>query len=210
MKNRVSFGLSASALLALAACADPGAYDTPSRAKQGAIAGAVVGGLIGAGESRDRAILGAVIGGTAGAVAGDVLDRQAAQIRASVSSPGVEVVNRGSHVQVVMPENVLFATDSAAVSGAAVADLYAVARSLQTYPSRVAVIGHTDNTGSAAHNQRLSERRAESVAGVLVQGGVAPQQIRTMGRGYAEPVASNDTPFGRAQNRRVEILLTPY
>lgn len=210
MKTRAALGLSGAAILALAACGDPGVHGTPSRAQQGAIAGAVVGGLIGAGESRDRAVIGAVIGGTAGAVAGDVLDRQAAAIRSSVNAPGIEVVNRGDHVQVVMPENVLFATDSAAVSSGARSDLYAVARTLQNYPSRVTVIGHTDNTGSAAHNQRLSERRAESVASVLVSGGAAPSLVNTVGRGYADPVADNSTPYGRAQNRRVEIILIPY
>lgn len=209
MKTRAALGLSAAALLALGACAAPSTYSAPSRAQQGAIAGAVVGGIIGAGESRDRAILGAVIGGTAGAVAGDVLDRQAAAIRASVNAPGVEVVNRGDHVQVVMPDNVLFSTDSAAVSSPARADLYAVARTLRDYPSRVTVIGHTDNTGSAAHNQRLSERRAESVAGVLVSGGAPAGLVSTVGRGFADPVADNSTPYGRAQNRRVEIILTP-
>lgn len=197
--------------LTLAACAAPTHENPRARTQQGAIAGAVVGGLIGAGESRERAILGAAVGAAAGAVAGDILDRQAAELRRSVSAPGVEVVNQGSRIQVVLPEGVLFATDSATVSGAARNDLYAVARNLAAHPdSRVQIIGHTDNTGSAAHNQDLSERRAGAVANILAAGGVSPGRMGVVGRGFTEPVASNATAAGRAQNRRVEILIIPY
>ena len=71
------------------------------------------------------------------------------------------------------------------------------------------VVGHTDNTGSAAHNQALSERRANAVADVLMNGGVAFSRIQTYGRGEDQPLASNLTAEGRAQNRRVEIVILP-
>lgn len=209
MKTKAPLILGLSGVLALAACADP-AMNGQSRTQQGAIAGAVVGGLIGAGESRDNAVKGAVLGAAAGAVAGNILDRQAQDLRRNVSTPGIQVVNHGSYLQVVMPEGVLFATDSAAVSGSARNDLYAVARNLTEYPNnRVQVVGHTDNTGSAAHNQALSERRANAVADILASGGVSSYRLSTSGRGYTQPVASNDTAAGRAQNRRVEILIHP-
>lgn len=209
MKTKAPLILGLSGVLALAACADP-AMNGQSRTQQGAIAGAVVGGLIGAGESRDNAVKGAVLGAAAGAVAGNILDRQAQDLRRNVSTPGIQVVNHGSYLQVVMPEGVLFATDSAAVSGSARNDLYAVARNLTEYPNnRVQVVGHTDNTGSAAHNQALSERRANAVADILASGGVSSYRLSTSGRGYTQPVASNDTAAGRAQNRRVEILIQP-
>lgn len=196
-------------VLTLTACADP-AMNGTSRTQQGAIAGAVIGGFIGAGESRDNAVKGAVLGAAAGAIAGNILDKQAQALRKSVSTPGVEVVNRGDYLQVVMPEGVLFNTDSSAVSGSARTDLYAVARNLTEYPNnRVQVVGHTDNTGSAAHNQALSERRANAVADILASGGVSSYRLSTSGRGYTQPVASNDTAAGRAQNRRVEILIQP-
>ena len=88
--------------------------------------------------------------------------------------------------------------------------LYTIARNLQQYPdSTIQVIGHTDSTGSAAYNQDLSERRARSVAGILSAGGVSQNRLSTAGRGASQPVASNETVAGRAQNRRVQILITP-
>jgi outer membrane protein OmpA-like peptidoglycan-associated protein len=109
-----------------------------------------------------------------------------------------------------MPEGILFAVDSAAVNGAVQNDLYAVADNVNRYPnSRVEVIGHTDNTGSAAYNQDLSHRRAKAVAKILRGAGVARGRIAAYGRGEDSPVASNLTPEGRQQNRRVEILIIP-
>ena len=127
-----------------------------------------------------------------------------------MTTPGVQVVNTGQTLNVTLPEGVLFATDSAAVSGPAQNDLYALARNLQQYPnSTVRVIGHTDSTGRAAYNMQLSQRRAQSVAGIVTAGGVAAGRIATVGMGQTQPVASNDTTAGRAQNRRVEIVIRP-
>jgi outer membrane protein OmpA-like peptidoglycan-associated protein len=85
-----------------------------------------------------------------------------------------------------------------------------VANSLQRYPnSTVFVVGHTDNTGSAAYNYDLSQRRAASVAAVLRNSGVAGNRLQTVGRGFDQPIASNATAQGRAQNRRVEIVIRP-
>jgi outer membrane protein OmpA-like peptidoglycan-associated protein len=96
------------------------------------------------------------------------------------------------------------------VSGAAQNDLYAVARNLNQYPnSRVEVVGHTDNTGSMALNMDLSQRRAQSVAGILAAAGVSSGRLMASGAGYNQPIASNNTAEGRAQNRRVEILIRP-
>ena len=90
------------------------------------------------------------------------------------------------------------------------ADLRTVAASLLKYPnSRIEVIGHTDNTGTVAYNQDLSQRRAVSVAGVLRESGVPGGRLSAYGRGEDQPVASNLTPEGRAQNRRVEIIIRP-
>ena len=85
-----------------------------------------------------------------------------------------------------------------------------MAGSLNRYPNTtVNVVGHTDNTGEAAYNQSLSERRAQAVASVLISAGVSPARIRSIGRGEDQPVASNLTAEGRQQNRRVEIIITP-
>jgi outer membrane protein OmpA-like peptidoglycan-associated protein len=205
--------------LALAACAPTdgtGGTGSMSRTQQGALAGAAVGAVLGAtrdsdsnNEGRDAA-RGAILGAAAGAIAGNVLDRQAQSLQQSLSNPNIQVINRGSYLQVVMPEGILFATGSAAVSGAAQNDLYAVARNLNQYPnSRVEVVGHTDNTGSMALNMDLSQRRAQSVAGILAAAGVSSGRLMASGAGYNQPIASNNTAEGRAQNRRVEILIRP-
>lgn len=223
MKLRTTTILAASGLMILGACADPSMTGTGmsgttgmSRTQQGALAGAAAGAIYGAtrdsdsnNEGRDAA-RGAIVGGIAGAIAGNILDRQAAALQQSISNPNVQIVNHGSYLQVVMPEGILFATNSAAVSGPAQSDLYAVARNLNQYPnSRVEVIGHTDNTGSAAYNLDLSQRRAQSVAGILAAAGVSQGRLSATGRGLTQPVASNATEAGRAQNRRVEIIIRP-
>ncbi|WP_207099827.1 OmpA family protein [Paracoccus shandongensis] len=218
---RISTILAATGLVALGACAPTPGMDGMgtgtgmSRTQQGALAGAAVGAVLAGTRDSDKnnqgkdAARGAIIGGIAGAVAGNILDRQAQALQQSVSS-NVQVVNRGDHLQVVLPEGILFATGSAAVTGQAQSDLYAVARNLNQYPnSRVQVVGHTDNTGSQAFNMDLSQRRAQSVASILTAAGVAPARLVATGQGMNQPVASNDTAQGRAQNRRVEILIFP-
>jgi OOP family OmpA-OmpF porin len=69
------------------------------------------------------------------------------------------------------------------------------------------IVGHTDNVGSEAYNQVLSERRAQSVANYLASRGVNPSLINTKGESFRQPIASNDTPAGRAQNRRVDVTV---
>ena len=82
--------------------------------------------------------------------------------------------------------------------------------SITQYPNTIVrVEGHTDSTGSASLNQRLSENRASSVANYLMQRGVPSNRIEAAGYGFSRPVADNSTEYGRAQNRRVEILLIP-
>lgn len=220
MNLRMTTIFAASGLIALGACTDPsmnanGTTTGMTRTQEGALAGAAIGAVLAGTRDDDKnnqgrdAARGALIGAAAGAIAGNILDRQAQALKQSVSS-SVQVVNHGSYLQVVLPEGILFATDSAAVSGPAQNDLYAVARNLNQYPnSRIEVVGHTDNTGSAAYNQDLSQRRAQSVAGILTAGGVSPSRIVALGRGESQPVASNGSDAGRAQNRRVEILIRP-
>ena len=116
----------------------------------------------------------------------------------------------GDYLIVNMPQDVLFATGSASLRPDLTRDLGAVARNLITYPnSRIEVIGHTDNTGSAALNQDLSQRRASAVASVLSGSGVPAARIAIIGRGEDAPIASNLSDAGRAQNRRVEIIIRP-
>ncbi|MEY4305704.1 MAG: hypothetical protein RIT52_1879 [Pseudomonadota bacterium] len=202
--------------LSLSACVDPNAYpnDPNARTKNGAVLGGLLGAAAGIAVSGDGdelkgALLGGAVGAATGAAIGSDLDRQAAELRDSLSS-NISVTNMGDYLVVNMPQDLLFATDSANLSGNLVGDLRAVANSLMKYPnSNIEVIGHTDNVGGAAYNQDLSQRRAVAVAEVLRNSGVPSGRIATYGRGEDAPVASNQTDYGRAQNRRVEIIIRP-
>jgi outer membrane protein OmpA-like peptidoglycan-associated protein len=203
----------------LAACqtTDPYTGETKtSNATKGAAAGAVAGALIGAisgdnnRQSRKRAAIGAGIGALAGAGVGSYMDREEAALRQRLAGTGVSVSRVGDEIVLNMPGNITFETNAAAIS----ADFYPVLDSVATVVNEyektlVEVVGHTDSTGTDAINQPLSEQRAESVATYLASRGVLPQRIATAGLGSRQPVASNATAEGRAQNRRVEITLAP-
>ena len=201
-------------IVGLSACERvPGQTNTNRNtgAAVGAVVGAVGGALSGDStqESIENAAISAVVLGGVGAGIGTMLDRQEAELRNSVGG-NIGIVNTGNELIVNLPNDILFAVDSATLTGTLQSDLLAVASSLNNFPdSRVTVEGHTDNTGSASHNLDLSQRRAQSVASVLISGGVAAARITTVGRGEDQPVASNLDSAGRAQNRRVEIIITP-
>jgi outer membrane protein OmpA-like peptidoglycan-associated protein len=209
--------LAVAGTLGLTACVvDPNAYpdDPNARQRQGAIIGGLTGAVAGVAVSGDGdelkgAIIGGALGAGTGALIGADLDRQAAELRGSLNS-NISVTNTGEYLIVNMPQDLLFATDSASVRPDLRSDLNTVAASLLRYPnSRIEVIGHTDNTGSAAYNQDLSQRRAVAVASILRESGVPGARVAAFGRGEDQPVASNLTPEGRAQNRRVEIIIRP-
>jgi len=174
----------------------------------GAAAGLLTGIIIGG--DRKKLLLATGIGALAGGGVGYYMDQQDAKLRAQLQGTGVSVTKNGNQITLNMPGNVTFATNSSDIS----ADFYDVLNSValvlnefdKTY---VDVIGHTDSTGSLEHNQALSERRATSVARYLKSQKVLSERILTRGMGPSSPVASNDTPEGRALNRRVEIILTP-
>lgn len=208
------------AILATTACTDPGTLgttgDNPNKNRnQGALIGAGTGAALGAliGGSGDRgksAAIGAVVGGALGAGIGYNLDQQEADLRNQIGDDRVVITNTGDRLIVTMPQDILFATDSAVVQPALQNDLGALASNLQAYPeSTVQILGHTDSDGDASYNQDLSERRASAVTDILIGGGVAPGRLVAIGRGETQPVASNLTPEGKAQNRRVDIVILP-
>ncbi len=212
MTFRTSIAVALAGSLALAGCVDTG-IEPGSRAQTGAITGALIGGAFGATRKGDdklaKAAIGAGIGALAGGAIGSALDRQAAELRGQVGN-NVQIINEGNQLRVVMPQDILFATDSATLQPTLIQDLRAVSQSLLDYPnSTIQVIGHTDNVGAAAYNQELSQRRANSVANVLRDYGVPSGRVVAFGRGEDAPVASNLTPEGRSQNRRVEIIIRP-
>ena len=205
-------------LVALTACTDP---STPTNnPRQRTVEGAALGGLLGAvagvalgddEESRRRgAAIGAVVGAGVGAAVGYNLDKQAEELQRDFSNGRIQIINNGDSLLVRMPEDILFAVDSTEVRPTLRSDLRVLAGSLQRYPgSTVQIVGHTDNTGSASYNQNLSVRRADAVASVLIGAGISATRIQAIGRGEAQPIASNLTPEGRAQNRRVDITIIP-
>ncbi|PTQ75942.1 OmpA family protein [Celeribacter persicus] len=213
MKSPLYVAIPLVATLGLTACMNT--YDPNTKATQGAVMGAALGGIAAAATSSDndklaKTAVGAMIGGAIGGAIGQRLDQQAADLRQDLGNGDVKIVNTGSQLIVTMPQDILFATDSAVVVPSLQDDLRALAYNLQDYPNTtVQIIGHTDNTGSATYNQELSTRRASAVATILRANGVASGRIQAFGRGEDAPIATNLTPDGRAQNRRVEIVITP-
>jgi outer membrane protein OmpA-like peptidoglycan-associated protein len=177
-------------------------------AATGAAAGAAIGGIVGnqTGSTARGAIIGAIVGGAAGAVIGHQMDQQAKEIDASVEGATVQRVGEG--IAVTFASGLLFAYDSDVIQANARANLTELANSLKKYPeSSLLIVGHTDDMGSDSYNQGLSQRRADAAANFLVSQGIARSRIQTSGKGEAEPVASNMSDDGRAQNRRVEVAI---
>lgn len=214
---RKSVLVGVAALFGLAACgSDPSQFPGTdgNRTKEGAVAGAVLGGVLGAitgsGSRGDDVVKGAVVGGIAGGIAGNILDRQAQELRNDFGNGQIGVINTGNELIVRMPNDILFDVDSAALKGNLRSDLFVLADSLNKYPnSVVTVTGHTDSTGSAGYNQALSERRANAVTNVLLDGGVSFSRLRAVGAGENQPIATNQTVEGRQLNRRVDITIRP-
>ncbi|MBU2959679.1 OmpA family protein [Citreicella sp. C3M06] len=210
--------LTLTAALALAACSDITLIDDSdpnARAKSGAVIGALGGAAAGrilGGNNNDtvkNTLVGAAVGAAAGGLIGNNLDKQEAALRQQLGN-NVGINNTGDRLIVTLPQDILFATDSASLRPDLQADLHTVGRSLLEYPNTtVQVIGHTDSDGDAGYNQQLSQRRAQSVASVLMSEGVPSYRIQSIGRGENQPIASNLTAEGKQQNRRVEIVILP-
>ena len=185
---------------------------TSAGAGIGALAGAVAGMLTGgdARQHRKNALIGAGVGALAGGAVGNYMDRQESKLRTQLQGTGVSVVRNGNDITLKMPGNITFKTDSSDVQPNFYQVLSSVALVLKEYDKAILeVAGHTDNTGSAQYNQALSERRAGTVAQYLESQGINNQRIMTVGAGENHPIASNTTPEGRQENRRVELTLEP-
>ena len=204
--KRTLIALVAASSLGLGACASMSKKE--QGAATGAAAGAAIGGIVGnqTGSTARGAIIGAIVGGAAGAVIGHQMDQQAKEIDASVEGATVQRVGEG--IAVTFESGLLFAYDSDVIQSNARANLTELANSLKKYPeSSLLIVGHTDDMGSDSYNQGLSQRRADAAANFLVSQGIARSRIQTSGKGETEPVASNLSDQGRAQNRRVEVAI---
>ena len=181
--------------------------------------GAGIGSLVGAGvgalssSKKDRgkgALIGAAAGAALGGGVGYYMDVQEAKLRDKMQGTGVSVTRNGDNIVLNMPNNVTFDSNQANLKPAGANTLTGVAMVLKEYPkTAVNVLGYTDSTGSNDLKMRLSQQRADSVASALITQGVAANRIQTRGMGPANPIASNSTAEGKAQNRRVEITLSP-
>lgn len=182
----------------------------------GAAIGAGVGALAGLalGRSpvgrRNGALIGAGIGALAGGSIGNYMDQQESELRQQLQGTGVSVTRNGDRIILNMPSAITFDTDQDAVKPQFYATLNSVGIVLRKFDKTlIDVNGHTDSTGSMQHNQDLSQRRAGSVAGYLGSQGIDQRRISAVGFGPTQPVASNASEAGRAQNRRVEIQIAP-
>ncbi len=207
--------IAAATLLAAGCTTDPFTGEQKlTKAAGGALIGAGVGtvaGLaIGGAGNRNALLLGAGLGALAGAGIGAYMDQQEEELRQQLAGTGVSVTRNGEYIILNMPSNVTFATDQDTVSTSFYPTLNAVALVLTKYNrTLVDVLGHTDSTGDEGYNIDLSQRRALSVATYLNAQGVDSRRFFIQGYGESRPVATNATPEGRAQNRRVEIQLAP-
>lgn len=207
LKNTLT-GLMAASVL-LAGCSSMN--KTQKGAVIGTAGGAAAGAIIGkvAGNAALGAIIGAAVGGVTGTVIGKKMDKQAAEIKNEVPGATVERVGEGIVVEFADKNAVLFGFDKADLTAATENSLNKLVQILKEYPdTNIEVQGHTDSRGTDEYNMQLSQRRATSVAGYLTRNGVASSRVTTKGYGESAPVATNDTDEGRAQNRRVNFLIT--
>ena len=210
MKNRK---IIASCMLALSlvGCtgleAGNGGYTTGGAAG-GAALGAIAGQIIG--KDTKGTLIGAAVGSLLGMGWGAYRDNQERELKAKLQGTQAQVRKDGNALVINLPGGVTFASDSANISSGFYSALNGIAQSLNNYPeTRIQVNGYTDNTGKDAHNQELSQRRANAVAQYLIAQGVSSSRIVANGFGSSNPIASNSTPDGRLQNRRVEIKILP-
>lgn len=211
---RVVGGLLAAALLAAGGCAtNPDGTTEYKRTAIGALGGAAVGAgagalIAGKGHRGTGALIGGIAGAAVGGAVGNYMDRQAAEMKRKLPDAAVE--RQGDKLYVALPSGILFDVDKADVRPAGKESIGKAAEVLVKYPDTyVTVEGHTDSTGSADHNQRLSERRSASVRDLLVRDGVPASRVTARGYGATEPVADNSTPEGRQSNRRVQLEIRP-
>jgi outer membrane protein OmpA-like peptidoglycan-associated protein len=174
----------------------------------GAGAGGALGGIIGSRSNNTAvgAIIGAAVGGTAGALIGRHMDKQAEELKKDLKDAKVERVGEG--ILITFESGLLFDVDKSDIKPTTKTNLDELSQTLKKYDdTNILVEGHTDNTGDDAHNEKLSDQRAEAVEKYLASQGVSESRITTKGYGESQPVADNNTETGRAANRRVQVAI---
>ncbi|WP_338767209.1 OmpA family protein [Bernardetia sp. ABR2-2B] len=181
-----------------------------SNAGKGAAIGGAAGGTIGGVASKKNpaagVIIGAVVGGAAGAAIGAYMDKQAKDIEEEVEGAKVERIEEG--IDVTFDSGILFGFDKSDLNSNAKENIAKLGRILNEYPdTRLTIQGHTDNKGDDNYNRQLSAKRADAVRDYLIANGVKGGRLSTTAYGESAPVATNETEAGRAQNRRVEVVI---
>ena len=196
-------------LLSLAGTGCSSLSNTQRGALIGAGAGGAVGAVVGnaAGSTAKGAIIGAVVGGAAGAIIGSRMNDRAETLERELDNATIERVGEG--ILVTFDSGILFGFDSSTLRAQARNNLSDLARVLaeDSDDYEVLVAGHTDDSGAEAYNQTLSERRTSAASDYLATQRIPATQIRIVGLGEVEPVASNETPAGQEANRRVEVAI---
>jgi outer membrane protein OmpA-like peptidoglycan-associated protein len=187
--------------------------NTALGAGTGAILGGAAGALLGATtnvKTRKAALIGAGLGALAGGGVGLYMDNQETKLRQRLEGTGVSVTRNGDNIILNMPSNITFATDQSDIKPNFYEVLNSVAIVLQEFnQTLVDVNGHTDADGSDEYNFDLSQRRAGAVAEYLISQQLDSQRFQVQGLGERQPIASNTSAGGKAQNRRVEIQIVP-
>ncbi|PAJ72691.1 hypothetical protein CJF42_19760 [Pseudoalteromonas sp. NBT06-2] len=184
-----------------------------TNAQKGAAIGAISGAILGKSTSNHknkRAVFGAAIGAIAGAAIGDYMDKQEHAFRDELSGSGIDVVREGDNLRLIMPSNITFATSQSYITSGFHATLNDVAKVLVKFDKTfLSIEGHTDSSGAADFNQKLSEQRATSVKSYLMNQNIIAARLNTIGYGEGQPVVANNSPQNKALNRRVEIQIVP-
>ena len=215
MKKILSAVLCGALLLSVSAC---GSLNKAQKggllgAGGGAVLGAALGYVISGGDAKAVAIgatAGTAVGGTAGALIGNKMDKKAAELAALEKAKVEEFeINGLKAIRVTFDSGILFGFNSSTLSDESKATLASFVKTMEDLPETdITVWGHTDNVGSEAANQKVSQKRADAVSNFLVQQGMAKERITSEGKSYDLPIASNDTEEGKAANRRVEVYVT--
>lgn len=199
-------------ILVIAMAALSFSCSSTSKTKKGAAIGAAAGGVLGAvvgnkaGNTIVGAIVGAAVGGAAGAYIGHYMDKQADEMREDIDGAKIERVGEG--IKITFDSGILFDVNKSDLKPEAKRNLESLATILNKYEdTNVLIEGHTDNVGSEEYNMELSERRSQSVANYLATLNVDATRFTIMGYGESQPIATNETVEGRAQNRRVELAI---
>ncbi|CAB5646149.1 Inner membrane lipoprotein YiaD precursor [Comamonas aquatica] len=210
MRNTTAAVLALATAVALTGC------ETMTDTQRNTALGVGIGALAGAGIAKATggkagtgALIGAAVGGVGTYIWSANMERQRQELEAATRGTGVTVSRTtDNQLQLAIPSDISFDSNSATIKSQFRPVLNSFADSLRRNPgTHVVIVGHTDSTGGAHINDPLSLNRANAARDYIFNQGVRGPRIQTEGRGAREPVASNESAWGRAKNRRIDIFV---